>query len=615
MAIVLGARGLCKAYDARPLFEGLDLGVEDGARMGLIGPNGSGKSTLLRILAGLEQADEGERAVAQGLRLVYLPQSDSFAAGLTPVGAVELALTKSHPHWDDHERSIHAMVMLGKSGFDSVAGARSDQLIEALSGGWRKRLAITCALAQEPDVLLMDEPTNHLDLEGVWWLESVLTDAAFTYVVISHDRFFLERVCNRVVEINRMYPGGCFMSTGGYSAFLAKRAEFIANQRKQQDVLDNKVRREIEWLQRNPSAQTCKSKSRVDQAGDLMRDLAELKYRNNQNRRVDIDFTATGRRTNDLVVLDGVSKSLGGKPLFSDVELTLSPGSRLGLLGLNGSGKTTLLRVLAGQLPPDSGTVRQAGELKIVIFDQKREQLNPAITLRRALCPNGDTVIYRGRGTHIAAWAKRFLFSPAQLDLEVGKLSGGEQARVLIANLMRKDADLLVLDEPTNDLDIPSLEVLEDSLSDFPGAVVLVTHDRYLLDRVSTALLALDGRGNAYRIADCSQWEQLAARIQAERDRELSLANRAANAPVETPVAKPAAPVLSRDERRELERMGGRIQAAEAKHAECDKAVNDPAVMADARKLEAACAALAAAQREVEKLYARWEELEAKAGG
>ena len=608
MPVVLSCRDLSKAFDAHPLFEELSLGIDQGSRIGLIGPNGSGKSTLLRILAGVDAPDEGERAVAQGTRLVYLPQRDDFPTEATPDEVLMTAVEGSHPAWEEHQRAAHAGVILGRTGFGSAGCPRTDQSVATLSGGWRKRLAIARALAQEPDLLLMDEPTNHLDLEGIWWLEQLLANASFTYVVVSHDRFFLERVCDRVIELNRIYPDGFFSSAGGYSSFLGKRAEFVANQRRQQDALDNKVRREIEWLQRNPAAQTCKSKARVDQAGDLISDLATLKYRNAQTRRVDIDFTASGRRTNDLVVCDGVGKSLGGKPLFAEVELTLSPGMRLGVLGLNGSGKTTFLKMLAKQLTPDTGTVKHASELKVVVFDQKREQLNLKQSLRHALCPTGETVVYRNRGIHIAAWAKRFLFNPQHLDLEVGKLSGGEQARILIANLMRREADLLLLDEPTNDLDIPSLEVLEESLLDFPGAVALVTHDRYLLDRVSTVLLALDGRGGAYRVADCAQWESLAARIQAQRNREALTS--VAGLPAKM---KAATGALSGRERREMERIGDKIQLAEASVEKLGACVADPQVMADGIRLEKACADLAQAQAEVERLYVRWSELEAKA--
>ncbi|MEK7414140.1 MAG: ABC-F family ATP-binding cassette domain-containing protein, partial [Planctomycetota bacterium] len=587
MAVLLSCRNLTKSFDAHPLFEDLSLGIDTDARVGVIGPNGSGKSTLMRILAGLENPDSGDVALASGTRLIYLPQRDEFAASDTPESVVSSALNKVRPFDDEAERAVRVGMILSKAGFGQGANPAHDKPVTELSGGWRKRLAILRAVSQEPDLLLADEPTNHLDLEGIWWLERLFSDARFTIAVVSHDRFFLNRVCSRVVEINKLYPGGCFGSVGGYSKFLEKRAELVANQLKQQDVLDNVVRREVEWMSRNPAAQMSKSKARLDRADDLQGQLGDLKFRNSQTRRVDIDFTASGRRTNDLVVLDGVAKSLGGKPLFSGVELTLSPGTRLGMLGLNGSGKTTLLRVIAGTLKPDSGKVKLASELKIVYFDQKREAIDQRITLRRALCPTGDTVIYRDRSMHVAAWAKRFLFSPAQLELEVGKLSGGEQARVLIADLMRKSADLLILDEPTNDLDIPSLEVLESSLLDFPGAVVLVTHDRYLLDRVSTQMIALDGSGGAHRVADCSQWESLAARTLQQRE---PAAPPRAPANSTSQSAQPATKsyaALSKPERRELERMEEKILSADQVVAEREAEVANPTIAADPVRLEA----------------------------
>ncbi|HYE07247.1 MAG TPA: ABC-F family ATP-binding cassette domain-containing protein [Planctomycetota bacterium] len=610
MPVILSCRGLAKWYDSHALFEDLTLGIDAGARVGLIGPNGSGKSTLMRILAGLEVPDEGDRAVAQGARLTYLPQSDQFPADATPETALTEAMVASHPGLEDYERDQLAAEALEQAGFGVAGNPGTTQAVSTLSGGWRKRLAIARALASEPDVLLMDEPTNHLDLEGIWWLERTLTKSKATIVVVSHDRFFLQRACNRVIELNKVYPGGCFGSTGGYVAFLEKRAEFLANQKSRQDSLDNQVRREIEWLRANPSAQTVKSKARVDRASAMMSDLSALSWRNSQTRRADIDFSGTGRRTNDLVVLEECSKRLGTRALFSDVSLTLSPGTRLGLLGLNGSGKTTFLNVLTKRLAPDTGKVRHATELKIEIFDQRRERLDPRQPLRKALCASGETVVYRGRGQHVAAWAKRFLFGAHQLDLEVGKLSGGEQARVLIANLMLKPCDLLVLDEPTNDLDIPSLEVLEQSLMDFPGAVALVTHDRYLLDRVSTQLLALDGAGGAYQVADCAQWEDLAERLLAQAPGSMP----AALASPSTAKPKTASPGLSGKERRELDRMSEKIHEAEARVASLEARTGDPTVVADPAALEAACEQLATAQAEVDKLYARWQHLEAKAG-
>ncbi len=622
MPVLLSCLDLGKSYGVRPLFEGVCLGIDAGERVGLIGPNGSGKSTLMRILAGIEPPGEGTRAVNKGTRLVYLAQSDQFAAGISVTQALEAALETSsdHRHLEPYEREMKAEEVLTEVGFTD-----RDQQVSTLSGGWRKRLAIACALIREPDLLLMDEPTNHLDLEGILWLEQMLLAAPFTVLVVSHDRYFLERVATRVIEISKAYPGGHFSAAGSYSDFLIARADFLAGQSRQQEALDNRVRREIEWLKRGPKARTTKSQARIDQAGEMIGNLAELNYRNNQNKSVAIDFAGSGRRTNDLVVVAGASKALGGKPLFSDVDLTLSPGSKLGLLGLNGSGKSTFMRLIAGQLQPDSGTVKQARELKVVMFDQSRAKLDTKVSLRKALCPTGETVFYRGRPLHLMAWAKRFLFRSEQLDQEVGSLSGGEQARVLIANLMLVEADLLLLDEPTNDLDIPSLEVLEESLLEFPGALALVTHDRYLLDRVSTALLGLDGKGGAKIYADYAQWQQHAereakAREQAAQGRGAA-AKSAAPAPAAVARAAPAAAAakgfirpLTGKERRELEGLEDKLAKAEEavtmlqERIGTQKVVNSPSLMATA------CSDLALAQKEVERLYGRWTELSERAG-
>ena len=605
MPVILSCHDLSRSYDIRPLFEGLSFAIEEGERVALIGPNGSGKSTLMRILAGLEQPDEGERAVARDRTMVYLPQQDRFEE--TTPRAVLLAAVPAH--LPEHQHDAIAAAALTKASFTAEL---ADRPVDQLSGGWRKRLAISRALMQAPDLLLLDEPTNHLDIEGIWWLERTMASLRTTVVLVSHDRTFLERVATRVIELNKAYPGGNFSSYGSYSTFLEKRAEFIANQNSRQEVLDNQVRRAIDWLRRGPKAQTVKAAARIDDAERKIAELSELKYRNSQHKAAAIDFTASGRRTNDLVVLTEVSKSLGGRPLFRDLTMTLSPGMRLGLLGLNGSGKTSLLKVIAGKMELDAGKIKRAFELKIVYFEQTRAALNQTQTLRKALCPTGDTVIFRERGMHIASWAKRFLFRADQLDLEVSKLSGGEQARVLIADLMRKPADLLILDEPTNDLDIQSLEVLEENLCDFPGALVMVTHDRFLLDRVSNCLLALDGSGNADQVADYAQWEDFAKRKEEQR----VSAALAATAPVKNTAAKAVANTakgLSSKERRELENMAEKLAAAEAALAAVDTRLNDPAVTSDSEALEKACSDLADAQAGVDATYARWQELEARA--
>ncbi len=600
MTPLLSCQSLGKSYASRPLFRNISFGILPDERLGLIGPNGSGKTTLLRILAGEEVSDEGEVSRRRDLSLVYVPQTDEFLPGQTV--AQVLAGAMSLQRMEDYEMAALLNRVLAQVGFEDTA-----ESVETLSGGWRKRLALARALVQQPGLLILDEPTNHLDLEGVLWLESLLGSAPFALLLVSHDRYFLENVSNRTIELNRAYPEGFLSIAGPYSEFLQQKEEFLAGQAHQQHALQGKVKQEIEWLRRGPQARATKAKARIDQAHRMIDELADLKVRNAQGRTAEIDFNASGRKTNDLIVARGIQKRLGGRLLFSGVELSLSPGRRVGLIGPNGSGKTTLLRILVGELEADSGQIQRAERLRIVRFNQNRDRLDRSLSLRRALAPESDNVEFRGSTMHVSAWAKRFLFDADQLDMIVGNLSGGEQARVLIADLMRRPADLLLLDEPTNDLDIPTLEVLEESLVEFPGAIVLVTHDRYLLDRVSTEILALDGAGGSHLLADYAQWERTWS------DRRQPGAGSSGPTKSQEPKPAPGAPRrLSTGEQRELAGMEAAIMAAEGEVARLHDRLADPAVAADHIAVRDVFTAYEQAEKRVAQLYARWEELESR---
>ena len=596
MSLLLSTQSIRKAYGSVPLFDQLSLGLFEGDRVGLVGPNGCGKSTLLKILAGIEAPDSGTRSVRKLLRLGYVPQDPRFPPDQSIEAIVEAALDDNH--LDVDERHTRVNLTLAKAGFPDPR-----QRAATLSGGWTKRLAIACALVRAPDLLLMDEPTNHLDVEGILWLEKLLRAEALAYLVVSHDRYFLENVANRIIELNPCYAAGVFDTRGTYSDFLEKKDEALRGQERYQETLANRVRREVEWLKRGPKARTRKSGARIDDAVQLQEELATVAGRL-ATRRARLALNATERKTKRLLVATEISKRFGERTLVSGLSLTLAPGMRLGILGPNGSGKTTLLRMLTGAAAVDDGTIERADGLRVVYLDQHREQIDPGVSLRRALAPHGDQVVYNDRPIHVAAWARRFLFPPEQLDQPVARLSGGERARVAIARLMLQPADVLVLDEPTNDLDIPTLEVLEESLLEFPGAVVLVTHDRFLFDRVSTVVLALDGTGGAEVFADYQQWED------AQRRRTAAPAKLGARP--STKSAPTGIKRLSYSEQREWAQMEAAILAAEAALEACRAATEDPAVAADAAALHQRYDALQTAQAHVDRLYARWAELEAK---
>lgn len=603
MPPIVNAQELSKRYGTAPLFREISFTISDGDRIGLIGANGSGKSTLLEILHGRVKPDSGEVAIRKGTKLVCVSQISDFDPNETVRVVIEAALSKSRV--PENDREFRTSEALHRAGFEDP-----EIQTAALSGGWRKRLAIIEALVQQPDVVLLDEPTNHLDLAGIQWLENILRKPSFAYVVVSHDRYFLENVAGQMVELDRAYENGFLRVNGNYSKFLEAKEEYLHAQGKRQEALENLVHTEIEWLRRGPKARTTKSKSRIDKAHRMIGELADLNTRT-RTEVAGIDFSASNRQSKQLIRLEGITQVLGDRTLFKNIDFTVSAGMRVGLVGPNGSGKTTLLQLLRGDRPPTAGQVHRADSLRIVYFDQNR-QLDPDTNLRRALAPDSDSVIYQDRVIHVGAWAARFLFTSEDLNRPVGQLSGGERARVLIAQLMLQAADVLLLDEPTNDLDIPTLEILEESLLEYRGALVLVTHDRYMLDRVSTVVLGLDGRGSAERFADYSQWDEwlLAEQKKAATATRAQIVQQPAAA--KNIPAKKGEEKILRDVSREFAAVQKRIVKAEQELQIKRDALEAPGIATDVTRLHEAYAQMEAAQKIVDELYARWAELEQK---
>lgn len=587
MTLLLNSQSLSKSFGTKTLFTDLSISIFTKDRLGLIGPNGSGKSTFLKILTGIENPDSGEVISKKGLKIGYVPQSCEFSS--IPVEQV-LMDALARENLTDYDKQLLVETWLSKMEFNKKYPATAD----LLSGGWKKRLSVVQQLILSPDLLLLDEPTNHLDLEGILWLEKLLMKEISSYVLVSHDRYFLQNVVNRLIEINSAYPKGIFAIEGSYANFLEKKEQFLQGQIQQERSLTSKARREESWLRQTPKARTTKAQSRIDTANEVFQNLTLVQNRNRQ-KKTDIHFSTTQRETNKLLVAKNLSKKMGDKTLFEHVDFTLSPKTRIGLMGPNGSGKTTLLRILAKELFPDLGTIKEADGIKIVYFDQHKTQIPDHITLKEALSPNGDYISFRGQSIHVNGWCKRFLFSPDLLNMPIGSLSGGEKARISIAHLMLKQADILLLDEPTNDLDIPTLESLEESLIDFPGAIVLITHDRYMLDRVCNCLLSLGDPNQTTLYPDYAQWQaaQKSPILKLKENKQSSISK----------------PKLSYLEQKEYQQIEKKIEDLEEEIKQLHQLLE---TTTDTNDLTEICTTIDLKENQIEQLYLRWQTLEQK---
>lgn len=609
MAILVNAFQVKKAFAARPLFDGITFSLETGERVGLIGPNGAGKSTLLRLLAGKASPDAGTLSLQRGLRVGFVEQVPQFAPGATVFSSVLEGARDAHD-WEENARARELLSRLSLG--------EPERPVERLSGGWKKRVALARELLRQPDLLLLDEPTNHLDVESILWLEELIRGASFATLTITHDRLFLQRVSNRILELDRRNPGGLLSVAGDYATFLETKEELMAAQGRQEERLRNTLRRETEWLRQGAKARTTKQQARIQRAGELKQAVEELTYRN-QVGTARIEFQGAEKNPKKLIDAKGISKSYGGRTVIPRTDVLVTARSRIGLLGANGCGKSTLIRLLLGDETPDSGTVTRSEHLKVAYFEQNRESLDPEVSALRTVCPLGDYVDFRGARVHVKSYLSRFLFSYEQMEMAVGKLSGGEQSRILIAKLMLREANLLVLDEPTNDLDTATLDVLEEVLREFDGAVLLVTHDRYFLDQVARQLLAFGvnekGEPELVPMVGLSQWEswheeQVAARARAEAASvRRSVPTTAETVAGSAPVA-PRKRKLSYKDQRDLDSMEENIQKAEARLAELEAESAKPENAANSVRLTELSQELAKAQAEVDRLYARWAELE-----
>ena len=626
------------AVGDRQLLSDLSLVVNDGERVGLVGPNGCGKSTLLRILAGDLLPDAGQRTLRRDLRFAYLSQEPALdpdrtahaevTAGFVGRGEVLGALDQLHLKLADPELDATAMERLLARQHDleveleRLGGHDVDHRVDAMllalglpdpnarcgtmSGGERRRVALARMLLTKPELLLLDEPTNHLDAEVIAWLEDHLREAGTPFVLVTHDRYFLDRLVDRIVEID---GGKLFSYDGGYADYLEQRAERLEQEAKSESTRLNLLRRETEWMRRGPPARTTKAKARIRIYESLVdsapeKDAAELAFR-----------IPDGPRLGDKVVqMRRVSKSFGGRRVLDGLDLEIGPGTRVGIVGPNGAGKTTLLNLIAGVLQADAGEVVIGPTVKVARIDQGRTDLDPKNTVLTEVGRGNDWVVIDGRPLRIESFLDQFLFPGAQKHAVVGTLSGGERNRVLLAKLLMQGGNVIQLDEPTNDLDLMSLQALEEALCAFAGAVIVVSHDRWFLDRIATRIVHFDGHGHTrVHEGDLSLLLDKLDRERRERDAAEREARARATKP-STPTASSAARKLSSKEKRELEELPTRIETAEAELATVDAKLGDPALYTAAKKddFDALTRRRTQLPAEIETLYARWQELEEK---
>ena len=592
--ILLHLRGIGLTFGGRPILESAELAVAEGERVALVGRNGSGKSTLLKIAAGMVEADKGERWVQPGTTIRYLPQEPDVSAYKTVLDYVEAGLGPT----DNSHRCISLLRELGLSG---------DEDPKRLSGGEIRRAAIARTLAPEPDIVLLDEPTNHLDLPAIEWLETELKSLRSAFVLISHDRRFLQSLSNRTVWLDR---GESKRLERGFAHFESWRDEVLAKEEAEQVLLAKRIDTEEYWMRHGVTARRKRNMRRVDLLASLRKERREHVGAMGAVRM----SASPGDLSGKLVAeAKGMSKSFGDRPIIANLDLLIMRGDRLGIVGPNGAGKTTLIKLLTGQIEPDSGSIRLGTNLQTVTLDQSRQSLDPNATLADVITDGrGSSVTVNGETKHVVSYMKDFLFPPDKARTPVSVLSGGERGRLILARELAKPSNLLVLDEPTNDLDLETLDMLQEMLADYQGTILLVSHDRDFLDRVATSVLMSEGDGKWTEYAG-GYSDMVVQRGQGVEARKAKAEPEKSSAPSAAPPAPQAQRKLSFKEKHALETLPGLMDKLQKDIAKHEAALADASLFArDPKGFDAAIAALAKAREELAKAEEQWLDLEMK---
>jgi ATP-binding cassette subfamily F protein uup len=590
--LLLNLRDIHLTFGGKPVLEGAELMLAEGERICLVGRNGSGKSTLLRVAAGLIEADQGEIWVQPGTTVRYLPQEPDLSGHQTVLSYVEAGLGPA----DDRYRCRYLLESLGLTG---------DEEPSRLSGGERRRAALARVMAPEPDVLLLDEPTNHLDIAAIQWLEDELKATRSALVLISHDRRFLETLSTATIWLDR---GQSRRLDQGFSGFEAWRDKVLEEEEISRQKLDRKIEMEEHWLRYGVTARRKRNERRLANLFTLRKTRREAVKAVGQ---VKLDVSE-GEVSGKLVAeAKDISKSYDGRPIVSKLSIIVLRGDRLAIIGPNGAGKTTLLRMLTGSLQPDSGVIRLGTNLQMVVLDQGRDSLDPEETLAHAISEGrGDTVEVNGARKHVVSYMKDFLFQPEQARTPVGVLSGGERARIMLARAFAKPSNLMVLDEPTNDLDLETLDLLEEKIADYQGTLLLVSHDRDFIDRIATSSLASEGEGKWIEYAGgySDVMAQRALAAEPEKSRNQNRLRAEAPKQIQAEIQKRK---LSFKEKHALEKLPGEMAALEAEITQLEAKLADPNLFArDAAAFEKTAARLSDARQSLAQKEEEWLRLE-----
>lgn len=600
MSILINAHDLTHSFGGKTLFKNLSIGLNEMDRIGLVGPNGAGKSTLMKMLAHIIKPDSGQVTWKKGLKFGYLEQKPEFPKEATLLDTLVQANEDEH---DPYSKAYEWYSRLNLTEFPE------DQIVSKLSGGWKKRVALACQLINTPEILFLDEPTNHLDIESIMWLEDFLADNknSFSTLVITHDRLFLQRVSEKIWDLDPRLPNNILQVEGDYADYVEAKENIIFSEKQRESHMKNILRRETEWLRRGAKARQTKQKARIDSAGELKADVEDLSNRN-RDRNLILDFGQNEKSPKKLIELKQVFKSYGDKVLFSNLDLLIAPQTRLALIGANGIGKSSLIRILLKQEEADKGSVFHADSLKVNYFEQNRETLDFKKSLMKNICSDGDYVDFQGEYVHAITYLERFLFKRQQMDLPVEKLSGGEQARLRIAQMMLTSAQVLILDEPTNDLDLETLNILQETLSQFKGAVILVSHDRFFVDQVCHQLLSLPEQ---ITYSSFYQWEN--AKLNTKKlDASQSPKN---NSVVDSSPAPQKKVKLSFKDQYDLDHIEESVLQIESQITAKQALLDDPKSASDSKSLILLTNELTVLQQQLESLYSRWASLEKKQKG